>query len=447
MDTGVLFYEIDPPYIHEDPVRGEYYIYCAVPRIRNYVVPGRPFQYPIRTAYFNPDSPYDFPLSWLHPGGPGIPHPEEQMPPPPDHPPPPEPSLLDEPIPAQLIHEAPPAPFVLDEWGVLVLPPELDPLPEPIEPPVFDEQQGHEYDQIMEARPPSPDYILFGSYPFMVPVASSGSSAITPTGEEDEEEENPEKDPNFIVISSDSDDDEPGEAPVGEHHHSPVKKEVTRLLDADIIYPISDSKWVSPVQVVPKKSGITTVKKDDGEMVTKRVQNAWRVCIDYRRLNVATRKDHYPLPFIDQMLDRLAGKSHYCFLNGFTGYFQIHITPEDQKKTTFTCPFGTFAYKRMPFGLCNAPATFQRCMTSVFSDLMENCLEVFMDDFSIYGTSFDYCLDNLAKVLARCVDTNLLLNFEKCHFMVQQGIVLGHVVSHEGISVDPAKVDVITTLP
>ncbi|XP_057755951.1 uncharacterized protein LOC130975139 [Arachis stenosperma] len=226
-----------------------------------------------------------------------------------------------------------------------------------------------------------------------------------------------------------------------------VKKEVTRLLDAGIIYPISDSEWVSPVQVVPKKSGITAVKKDDGEVVTKRVQNAWRVCIDYRRLNAATRKDHYPLPFIDQMLDRLAGKSHYCFLDGFTGYFQIYIAPEDQENTTFTCPFGTFAYKRMPFGLCNAPATFQRCMTNVFSDLMKNCLEVFMDDFSVYGTSFDCFLENLAKVLARCVDTNLVLNFEKCHFMVRQGIVLGHVVSHEGISVDPAKVDVITTLP
>ncbi|XP_016178282.1 sulfated surface glycoprotein 185-like [Arachis ipaensis] len=221
MDTGVLFYEIDPPYIHEDPVRGEYYIYCAVPRIHNYVVRGRPFQYPIRTAYFNPDAPYDFPLSWLHPGGPGISHPEEQMPPPPDYPPPPEPPLPDEPIPAQHIHEAPPAPFVLDEWGVPVLPPELDPLPEPIEPPVLDEQQGHEYDQIMEAPPPSPDCILFGSYPFMVPVANSGSSAITPAEEEDEEEEDPEEDPNFIVISSDSDDDEPGEAPAGEHHHSP----------------------------------------------------------------------------------------------------------------------------------------------------------------------------------------------------------------------------------
>ncbi|XP_025616851.1 uncharacterized protein [Arachis hypogaea] len=104
-----------------------------------------------------------------------------------------------------------------------------------------------------------------------------------------------------------------------------VKKEVTRLLDVGIIYLISNSEWVSPVQVVPKKSGITAVKKEDGEVVTTRVQNAWQLCIDYRRLNAATRKDHFPLPFIDQVLDRLMGKFHYCFFDGFTGYFQIHI--------------------------------------------------------------------------------------------------------------------------
>ncbi|GJV74615.1 reverse transcriptase domain-containing protein [Tanacetum coccineum] len=88
----------------------------------------------------------------------------------------------------------------------------------------------------------------------------------------------------------------------------------------------------------------------------------WRVCIDYRKLNEATRKDHFPLPFMDQMLERLAGNEFYCFLDGFSGYFQILIDPKDQEKTTFTCPYGTFAYRRMPFGLCNAPGTFQRCM-------------------------------------------------------------------------------------
>ena len=189
------------------------------------------------------------------------------------------------------------------------------------------------------------------------------------------------------------------------------------------------------------------MKNEHGELIATRVQNAWRVCINYRRLNQATRKDHYPLPFIDQMLDRLSGKSHYCFLDGYTGYFYIHIAPKDQEKTTFTCPFGTYAYKRMPFGLCNALATFQRCMMSLFSDLIEDCMEVFMDDFSVYGDSFSLCLDGLSRVLDRCVNTNLVLNFEKCHFMVKQGIVLGHVVSNNGISVDPAKVNVISSLP
>ena len=138
-----------------------------------------------------------------------------------------------------------------------------------------------------------------------------------------------------------------------------VKKEVIKLLDAGLIYPISDSPWVSPVQVVPKKGGMTVVKNDKGEMGPQRTVTRWRVCIDYRKLNDATRKDHFPLPFIDQMLERLSGHEYYCFLDGFSGYFQIPIAPEDQEKTTFTCPHGTFDYKRMPFGLCNAPATFQ----------------------------------------------------------------------------------------
>ncbi|XP_042394223.1 uncharacterized protein LOC121985044 [Zingiber officinale] len=225
-----------------------------------------------------------------------------------------------------------------------------------------------------------------------------------------------------------------------------VKKEVTRLLQAGIIYPISDSKWVSPIHVVPKKSGVTVVANEENELVPTRVKNSWRVCVDYRKLNQASRKDHYPLPFIDQMLERLAGKSHYCFLDGYTGYFHICIDPEDQEKTTFTCPFGTFAYRRMPFGLCNAPGTFQRCMVSIFGDLLEHCMEVFMDDFSVYGSSFDACLENLSRVLSRCIDTDLVLNFEKCHFMVEHGIVLGHIVSRKGIEVDPAKVSAISSL-
>ena len=134
--------------------------------------------------------------------------------------------------------------------------------------------------------------------------------------------------------------------------------DVIKWLDSGIIYPISDSECVSPIQVVPKKSGITVVRNDKDELVPTQVQTGWRVYIDYRKLNVATRKDHFPLPFIDQMLERLAGHQYYCFLDGYSGYNQIPIAPEDRDKTTFTCPFGTFAYRRMPFGLCNAPATF-----------------------------------------------------------------------------------------
>nr|XP_016491384.1 PREDICTED: RNA-directed DNA polymerase homolog [Nicotiana tabacum] len=121
--------------------------------------------------------------------------------------------------------------------------------------------------------------------------------------------------------------------------------------------------------------------------------------MDYRKLNSATCKDHFPMPFIDQMLDRLAGRSFYCFLDGYSGYNQINIALEDQKKTTFTCPYGTFGFSRMPFGLCNAPTTFQRCMMSIFSDMVEDFLEVFMDDFSVVGDSFEHCLNNLRQVL------------------------------------------------
>ncbi|KAK8573700.1 hypothetical protein V6N13_009788 [Hibiscus sabdariffa] len=226
-----------------------------------------------------------------------------------------------------------------------------------------------------------------------------------------------------------------------------VKNEIQKLLDADVIYPISDSKWVSPIHVVPKKTGVTVVENSEGELVPTRVQNGWRVCIDYRKLNSLTRKDHFPLPFIDQMIERLAGKSHYCCLDGFSGFFQIPVAPEDQEKTTFTCPFGTFAYRRMPFGLCNAPATFQRCMLSIFSDYVEKGIEVFMDDFTVYGNSFSECLLNLENVLNKCLEYNLVLNYEKCHFMVDKGLILGHIVSSSGIAVDKAKTDVIRSLP
>nr|GEZ19066.1 reverse transcriptase domain-containing protein [Tanacetum cinerariifolium] len=150
--------------------------------------------------------------------------------------------------------------------------------------------------------------------------------------------------------------------------HDVIKKEVKKLLDAGLIYPISDSPW-------------------------------------------------------------------------------IPIDPKDQEKTTFTSPYGTFAYKCMPFGLCNAPGTFQRCMMATFHDMIEQTMEVFMDDFSVFGNSFSTCLTNLEKMLNQCEDTKLALNWEKSHFMVKEFIVLGHKISKKGIELDEAKIKVISKLP
>lgn len=176
------------------------------------------------------------------------------------------------------------------------------------------------------------------------------------------------------------------------HHARSGKRASIKLLDLSIIYPIADSEWVSPVQVVPKKGGFTVVSNDNNELIPTTTVTGWRVCIDYRKFKYATRKDHFSLPFIDKMLEFLAG--YYCFLDGYSGYNQILIAPEDQEKITFTCPYGTVTYKKMSFGLCNSPATFQHCMISIFTDMIGDCIEVFMDDFSVFRKTCDFRLKN-----------------------------------------------------
>nr|GEZ75887.1 reverse transcriptase domain-containing protein [Tanacetum cinerariifolium] len=144
--------------------------------------------------------------------------------------------------------------------------------------------------------------------------------------------------------------------------------------------------------------GMIVIKNDENELVLTRLVTGWRVCIDYRKLNEATRKDHFPFPFMDQMLERLAGNEYYYFLDGFSGYFQIPIDPKDQEKTTFTCPYGTFAYNHMPFDLCNAPGTFQRCMMAIFHDMIEQTMEEF--DFKVIDTkgAENYAADHLSRL-------------------------------------------------
>ncbi|GKD23359.1 reverse transcriptase domain-containing protein, partial [Tanacetum coccineum] len=158
--------------------------------------------------------------------------------------------------------------------------------------------------------------------------------------------------------------------------HEVIKKEVLKLLDAGLIYPISDSPWVSPVHCVPKKGGFTVVENEENELIPTRLVTGWRVCIDYQKLNDATRKDHFPLPFMDQMLERLAGNEYYCFLDGFSGYFQIPIDPQDQEKTTFMCPYGTFCLPSHAFRFdALQRATFQRTLASPILDKMLKCFQ------------------------------------------------------------------------
>ncbi|GJW39096.1 reverse transcriptase domain-containing protein [Tanacetum coccineum] len=167
-----------------------------------------------------------------------------------------------------------------------------------------------------------------------------------------------------------------------------VKKEIVKLLDTGIIYLIVDSPWVSPIHCVPKKGGITVVTNENDELVPTRAVMDWQVCIDYHKINEATTNDHFPLPFMDQI-----------------------------------------------------------CMLAIFHDMIEESIKVFMDDFYVFGDSFDKCLNNLDKMLQRCKDAHLVLNWEKCHFMVKEGIVLGHKVSSAGLEVDKAKIDIISKLP
>jgi hypothetical protein len=174
-----------------------------------------------------------------------------------------------------------------------------------------------------------------------------------------------------------------------------VKEELQKLLRSNLIYPISDSQWVSPLLIVPKKNG------------------RWRICVDFLELNKATHTDYFPLPFIDQVLDTLSGKKYFSFLDGFSGYNQIQIALEDQENTIFTYHWGTYAYRVLPFRLCNAPTTFQRVVLAIFSDLTNDCVEVYMDDFTVHGQDFQEALTNLEKVLIRCKETNLSLSNEK----------------------------------
>nr|GEU58635.1 reverse transcriptase domain-containing protein [Tanacetum cinerariifolium] len=164
-----------------------------------------------------------------------------------------------------------------------------------------------------------------------------------------------------------------------------------------------------------KKAALITILKSHKRAIAWKLSDIKGINPEFCSHKILLEEDFTPA-----MLERLAGNQYYCFLDGFSGYFQIPIDPKDQEKTTFTCPYRTFAYRRMPFGLCNAPGTFQRCIMAIFHDMIKKTMEVFMDDFFVFGDSFQSCLSHLEKMLKRCEDTNLCLNWEKSHFMVKE---------------------------
>ncbi|MCO5586547.1 hypothetical protein L7F22_040488 [Adiantum nelumboides] len=204
--------------------------------------------------------------------------------------------------------------------------------------------------------------------------------------------------------------------------------EVNKLLKAGFIYPMTNFEWVSPVVVTPKKNG------------------KWRVCVDYKPLNAATKRDHFPLPFQDEILNEVAGHERYTVCDGYSGYYQICITEEDQHKTTFITPWGCFAFRVMPFGLTNAPSTFTRFTSFIFQPFFGKSIRVFLDDFCTYSDRVLHC-QRVEEGLQRLYQYGGQLNPDKCHVAEKEVVLLGHVISQEDIKVDPSRVQAILDLP
>nr|GEV63012.1 DNA-directed DNA polymerase [Tanacetum cinerariifolium] len=219
------------------------------------------------------------------------------------------------------------------------------------------------------------------------------------------------------------------------------------FLEGDDKFPVIIAKDLN----VEEKTALITVLKSHKRAIAWKLLDIKGIDPEFCTYKILMEEDFEPAVKhqrrVNPKIYDVIKQEYYCFLDDFSGYFQIPIDPKDQEKTTFTCLYGMFAYRRMPFGLCNAPGTLKRCMMAIFHDMIKKTMEVFMDDFSVFGNSFQSYLSHLERILKRCKDTNLCLNWEKSHFMVKKGIVLGHKISKEGIKVDKGKVDVITKLP
>ena len=207
-----------------------------------------------------------------------------------------------------------------------------------------------------------------------------------------------------------------------------IKELLDDMLDKNVIQP-SASPWASPIVLVKKKDGST------------------RFCVDYRKVNQVTSKDAFPLPRVDDTLDYLSGSLWFSTLDLASGYWQVEVDPKDRPKTAFCTPEGLFEFNVMPFGLCNAPATFQRLMNLILGGLQLSSCLVYLDDIIVMGRSFDEHLRNLATVFDRIQEAGLKLKPAKCQFLQDQVQYLGHIVTREGIAADPSKTAVIKEWP
>lgn len=203
-----------------------------------------------------------------------------------------------------------------------------------------------------------------------------------------------------------------------------VKAHIQQLLDSKVIRE-SSSPYSSPIVLVTKKDG------------------SLRLCVDYRQLNAKTRRDAYPLPRIEESLDALSGARWFSTLDLASGYNQVPMVEQDKSKTAFCTPFGLFEFNRMAFGLCNAPGTFQRLMERMFGDCRYQSVLLYLDDVIVFSATVQQHLERLREVFSRLQKQGLKVKLSKCHFFQHQVSYLGHVVSAEGVSTDPAKIEVV----
>jgi hypothetical protein len=204
-----------------------------------------------------------------------------------------------------------------------------------------------------------------------------------------------------------------------------MEREVKKLLDAQIVVPLRYSKWVTNLVLVRKKSGEI------------------RLCVDFGNLNRSSKKDNYPLPNMEHILQKVTNASRISMIDGFSSYNQISGMPEDREKTSFTTPWGTFMYAKMPFGLMNAGATFQRAMDIAFIGEKDQFVVIYMDDITVFSKSDKEHCCYLRKVFLKCRRFGLSLNPKKSLFVMKEGKLLGHIVSAEGVRIDPSRVEAI----